>query len=100
MSVYRIDEPALGDVTGRGDPKQLAVPAVRFDFKYPDGPRDAEAMFVERVGDEEWVYIIDKNWKLSGESRPHRGSVSGSTVEPTCGIGVARGRSRSRRARS
>jgi len=77
VSVYRIDEPALGDVTGRGDPKQLAVPAVRFDFKYPDGPRDAEAMFVERVGDEEWVYIIDKNWKLSGESRLYRGSVSG-----------------------
>lgn len=77
VSVYRIDEPAFGDTSERHDPKQLAVPAVRFDFKYPDGPRDAEAMFVERLDDEEWVYIIDKNWKLSGESRLYRGSVSG-----------------------
>jgi hypothetical protein len=47
VAVYRLPEPSLGDT---------AAAATIFRFTYPDGPRDAEALFVTDEG----VHVINK----------------------------------------
>jgi hypothetical protein len=49
VELYRLPEPTPG--------KQSSVAAERFSIRYPDGPRDAEAMFVLPSGD---VFVISK----------------------------------------
>lgn len=48
VAVYRVPEPALKDT--------VSPPATIFRFTYPDGPRDAEAMFVTDRG----VFVVNK----------------------------------------
>lgn len=48
VAVYRIPEPAPDDT--------VSPPATIFRFTYPDGPRDAEALFVTERG----VYVVNK----------------------------------------
>jgi hypothetical protein len=51
VTVYRVAEPArLRDAT---------VPAERFRLRYPDGPRDAEALLVDPRGDR--LYVASKD---------------------------------------
>jgi hypothetical protein len=51
VSVYRVPEPArLGDAT---------VPAVHYRLRYPDGPRDAEALLVSPRGNR--LYVATKD---------------------------------------
>ncbi len=54
ITVYRILEPRDGE-------RQAA--AVRFDAVYPDGPRDAEAMFTDAAGR---LYLITKDARGAG----------------------------------
>lgn len=42
IAVYRVSEPRV--------PATATVPATRLDLRYPDGPRDAEALLVDPVG--------------------------------------------------
>ncbi len=49
ITVYQIPEPVPGDT--------LTSSAERFDFRYPGGPRDAEALFVLPAGE---LFIITK----------------------------------------
>lgn len=71
VTVYRFPEPAPGDRQSR--------PADAFSARYPDGPHDAEAMFVLPTGQ---IYIVTK-----GETGPitlYRfppGAQPGQTVE-------------------
>ncbi len=53
LTLYAVAEPEL-----RGDDKLSAEPAWRIDFRYPDGPRDAEAVAVDAT--ERQVYIVSK----------------------------------------
>lgn len=54
VTVYRVPEPAPGDAQSR--------PAEAFQGRYPDGPHDAEAMFVLPGGE---IYVLTK-----GETGP------------------------------
>jgi hypothetical protein len=56
VAVYRAPEPDL-DLDASGD--SLEVDAVQFVFEYPDGPRDAETLFVDpESGD---LYVVSKS---------------------------------------
>lgn len=48
VAVFRFPEPDPGD--------SMTAPADRFRFRYPDGPRDAEAIFVTAAG----IHIVNK----------------------------------------
>jgi hypothetical protein len=56
VQVYRIPEPRVS--TRRPGAQGATAAAIRLDLRYPDGPHDAEAMFIHpRIGD---LYIITK----------------------------------------
>ncbi|MEO0997619.1 MAG: hypothetical protein AAFX58_08875 [Pseudomonadota bacterium] len=52
ISVYFVDEPC-GSLPAHGP-----LPAVRYDLRYPDGPRDAEGLAIDAVHDE--LVIVTK----------------------------------------
>jgi hypothetical protein len=56
ISVYRVAEPVVSDTQ---EPVTTALPgAVKLTFSYPDGPRDAESMFVDPLTKD--IYFISK----------------------------------------
>ncbi|MET3807313.1 hypothetical protein ABIB25_004336 [Nakamurella sp. UYEF19] len=65
ISVYRIDEPAVAPLP------TAPVAADRWDFTYPDGPRNAESMVVDGKGS---VIVITKSAAdgTTGTVPPHR----------------------------
>jgi hypothetical protein len=77
VAVYRVPEPAVSDT-------QSAVTtslsgAAKFTFTYPDGPRDAESLFVDPLSRD--LYIISKRDATKHVYRaPYPQSTSGPTV--------------------
>lgn len=72
VSIYRVPEP---EVTAGQEPVRESVDDVeRFTFTYPDGPRDAEALFVDRTDGS--FYVIEKRL-AGGPVGIYRGSLSG-----------------------
>ncbi|MEX0612394.1 MAG: hypothetical protein WD229_09755 [Pirellulales bacterium] len=56
IAVYRVPEPLVRDTQS---PSSTTVSgAVKFTFAYPDGPRDAESLFVDPLSKD--IYIISK----------------------------------------
>lgn len=49
VRVYRVEEPDLG--------ASATAPAAALEIQYPDGPHDAEALYVDTLGD---LYVITK----------------------------------------
>src|SRR5690606_21021400 len=47
VSVYRVPEPEVA--AGQAPVRETVGDVERFTFTYPDGPRDAEALFVDRA---------------------------------------------------
>ncbi|HYO62603.1 MAG TPA: hypothetical protein VER08_02990, partial [Pyrinomonadaceae bacterium] len=55
--VYRFPEPAVAEAGGGGEPRETER-AESVSLKFPDGPRDAEALMVHpRTGD---IYVVNK----------------------------------------
>lgn len=54
VRLYRVAEPALG-----GGAARATAPAAVLRLRYPGGPRDVEAMFVDRRGA---VHLVTKGW--------------------------------------
>ncbi len=72
VTIYRVPEP---EVTAGQEPVTATVDGVdRFTFTYPDGPRDAEALFVDRT--DGTFYVIEKRL-AGGPVGIYRGSLSG-----------------------
>lgn len=70
VTVYRVPEP---EVTAGQDPVKETVGDVdQFTFTYPDGPRDAEALFVDRT--DGMFYVIEKRL-AGGPVGIYRGSL-------------------------
>lgn len=71
--VYRAEEPHLLETT---QPRSLALNNVvsdAFTFRYPDGPRDAEALIIDPLTQD--MYIIskrDKNSRVYRAAAPHK----------------------------
>jgi hypothetical protein len=82
VTVYRVPEPAPGDNTSK--------PAEAFHATYPDGPRDAEAIFVTSAND---VFLISKDEPV-GLYRFPRPLRAGATVrlEKVAALGHVGGR--------
>lgn len=85
ITIYALTPPAvkLSPTEPPGaqpEPQRLKVTPERFELRYPDGPRDAEALLVEPTGPT--VYIISKDWSLAGRSGIYRASLAG---EPAAG---------------
>jgi len=57
VRLYRLPEPTPPPVTGRE--RQRTARAQSLDVRFPDGPRDVEAMFVDSSGD---TYLISKGF--------------------------------------
>lgn len=77
VSVYRVAEP---EVTAGQDPVEETVGEVeRFTFTYPDGPRDAEALFVDRADGS--FYVIEKRL-AGGPVGIYRGSLADWDADP------------------
>jgi autotransporter-associated beta strand protein len=56
VSVYRVAEPVVSDLQS---PISTSIPgAAKLTFAYPDGPRDAESLFVDPLTKD--IYIISK----------------------------------------
>lgn len=58
ITVYRIAEPMIDPLC-----KAMTISAERIEMKYPDGPRDAEALIVDPVSND--IYIITKRERKS-----------------------------------
>ncbi|MBI2794383.1 MAG: PE-PGRS family protein [Ignavibacteria bacterium] len=58
ITVYRIAEPTLDPLC-----KAMTLSADRIEMKYPDGPRDAEALIIDPVSND--MYIITKRERKS-----------------------------------
>ncbi|CAN5329721.1 hypothetical protein BH23GEM4_BH23GEM4_10920 [soil metagenome] len=70
--VYRIPEPLPGDAR--------SAPAERFEARYPEGPRDAEGLFVLPSGE---VYLVSKGDRVPVELfRFHLRPEGVATLEP------------------
>lgn len=63
ITVYRVDEPALSP------PPRGALAADAWQYTYPDGPHNAEAMVVTPDGS---LLILTKSAPAGGEVPPHR----------------------------
>ncbi|MEY2515766.1 MAG: hypothetical protein QOJ89_3124 [bacterium] len=58
VSVYRVAEPPVGG--GAGSTIALTAPATRMELRYPDGPRDAEALLRDPVSGA--LVIVEKSY--------------------------------------
>lgn len=67
--VYRLPEPGIGATTATG--------AEAFRFRYPDGPRDAEGLFVMPGGD---LYFVTKGGDEPPTLYRHRGALRSAEV--------------------
>lgn len=72
VTVYRVPEPEV--IAGQDPVKETVDDVDRFTFTYPDGPRDAEALFVDRT--DGTFYVIEKRL-AGGPVGIYRGSLSG-----------------------
>lgn len=81
ITIYRGAAPDLSIAANGTNPVRLSARADTFEFVYPDGPRDAEALIVDPTDGS--IYIIDKDWSLRGNSNVYRGRPdSSSTASP------------------
>lgn len=65
--VYSVAEPVIADETSTED---APVTAQRLTLTYPDGPHDAEALAFDPSSG--YLYLITKDWSLSGDSVVYR----------------------------
>ena len=65
VSVFRVPEPVVSDV--QSPVTTICLELAKFTFAYPDGPRDAESMFVDPQTKD--IYIISKR------ESPHIASI-------------------------
>ena len=73
VTLYRVSEPAV-DADG-GEAARVTLDDVeRYPFQYPDGPRDAEALFIDRTTDS--FYVIEKSLD-GGPVGIYRGPLAG-----------------------
>ena len=76
VAVYRIPEPTVSDSVSVGT---VALGgAVRLDFTYPNGPHDAESLFVDPLTKD--IYIISKR---DSTKYVYRAAYPQSTTDPT-----------------
>ncbi len=61
--VYRMAEPKIGSTSA-------TLPAEKFTFKYPDGPRDAETLMVDPRNSD--VYVVSKRETAANGNRVYR----------------------------
>lgn len=78
VTVYRVETPDLTEVIATespdgGAPKRFRARATSYQFTYPDGPRDAESLIVDPS--DQSVYVIDKDWSLSGKASLYRAAI-------------------------
>jgi hypothetical protein len=74
VSVYRVPEPSV--VPGQAPVAAVAEGAEEISLRYPDGPRDAEALMVDpRTGD---IYVVSKS---DARSRVYRAAYPQSISE-------------------
>jgi autotransporter-associated beta strand protein len=76
IGVYRIPEPVVSDTQS---PVTTSISgAVKFTFEYPDGPHDAESLFVDPLTKD--IYIVTKQINPSVYRAAYPQSTSGTTT--------------------
>ena len=85
VTLYRVPEPNLA-VESYSAPSQLG-PVEAYPFQYPDGPRDAEALFIDRTDGS--FYVIEKSL-TGGAVGVYRGSVAGWDAAPAVPVTLER----------
>lgn len=78
--VYRLPEPKVGTSAS-------TQPVEKFNFVYPDGPRDAETLMVDTNGD---VYVVSKRETASVGNRVYRFKAPLTNGQTYTGVEVAR----------
>lgn len=83
--LYRVSEPNLA-IESYSAPARLG-PAESYRFRYPDGPRDAEALFIDRTDGS--FYVIEKSL-TGGPVGIFRGSLAGWDAAPAVPVTLER----------
>ena len=85
VTLYRVSEP---EVVAGADTGRVRLDDVEsFTFQYPEGPRDAEALFVDRTDGS--FYVIEKSL-IGGPVGIYRGSVAGWDAAPAVPVTLER----------
>ncbi|HMQ24778.1 MAG TPA: hypothetical protein PKA98_02225 [Acidimicrobiales bacterium] len=77
VTVYRVPEPE--EAAGQAPVRETIGEVDEVTFTYPDGPRDAEALFVDRA--DRAFYVIEKRL-AGGPVGIYRGSLAGWDADP------------------
>lgn len=72
VTVYSIDAPRITPVPG--EVIRIDADATATHIRYPDGPRDAEALIADHHDGA--LYLIDKDWSINGRSTLYRIDLS------------------------
>ncbi|MBL8775166.1 MAG: hypothetical protein JNK12_04520 [Acidimicrobiales bacterium] len=83
VTLYRVSEPEVAAGAGRVRLDDVES----FTYQYPDGPRDAEALFVDRTDGS--FYVIEKSL-TGGPVGIYRGSVAGWDAAPAVPVTLER----------